>query len=475
MSSCPVQHHGMSKAKGCSHARLGRFGKLFPDLNACAVNERQAELLGGKDSPMHDINDQSSDSNVPAGYTFFSQFIDHDVTLDTTTQLDGSPLSLNEIKDLPNLRSPSLDLDCVYGFGPEASPHLYAGGTAPGRLLEGNSRNADDLPRSENGTALIGDPRNDENIFVSQLQLLFIRFHNKIYDMLVSEYSGGERFEEAQKVTRYHYQYLVVNDLLKRICDKDVFEFALERAKKGKFPLVHKADEHGNLPMPVEFSVAAYRFGHTTVRSTYAVNSLFTEVDLFDDRFGTEGFSSLPTELVVDWRFLLEVDKCVPPVMTKAFDLKFANQLICMPDPIVGRKASDNERSLAFRNLLRGNTLSLPSGQDVTTALKAAGYPISLAFSKLKLNEVIPNDSETAELVDHTPLFFYLMREADVLGKGNNMGPVGSAIILEVLLGSILHCGTGYLSHKDWKPLACIKGKGSSKFELADVVRFVES
>lgn len=475
MSSCPVQHHGVSKAKGCSHARLGSFGKLFPKLDACRVTEQQAQILGGKDSPMHDVNDQSGDSNVPAGYTFFAQFIDHDVTLDTTTQLDGSPLSLNEIKDLPNLRSPSLDLDCVYGFGPEASPHLYEGGNAPGRLLEGNSGNPDDLPRSEAGRALIGDPRNDENIFVSQMQLLFIRFHNKIYDMLVSQYSGGERFEEAQKITRYHYQYLVVNDFLKRICDKDVFDFALDRAKKGKFPLVYKVDEHGNLPMPVEFSVAAYRFGHTTVRSTYAANSLNTEVDLFDQRFGTEGFSFVPPELVVDWRFLLSVDKCVPPVMTKAFDLKFPEELICLPDPIVGRKASDNERSLAFRNLLRGNTLSLPSGQDVATALKAAGYPISLAFSKLKLNEVIPNGPETADMVDHTPLFFYLLREAEILGKGNNMGPAASAIILEVLLGSIVHCGTGYLSDKSWKPLSCIKGRGNAKFDLADVVRFVES
>ena len=470
--SCPVQHHGISKAKGCSHIRLGNFGKLFPKLDACNVSEEQAEQLGGINSPMHDVNDDTGNSNVPAGYTFFAQFVDHDITLDTTTKLDGAPLSLDEINDLPNLRSPTLDLDCIYGFGPEASPHLYVGATAPGRLLEGNLANPDDLPRSENGQALIGDPRNDENIFVSQLQLLFIRFHNKIYDMLVAEYEEGERFEEAQTITRHHYQYLVVNDLLKRICDKGIYEFALDKAHKHKYPIVYESDKHGKLPMPVEFSAAAYRFGHTTVRSTYAVNSNFTEVDLFDERFGTEGFTALPTELVVDWRFLLEVDKCIPPLMTQSFDLKLANELICMPDAVVGRKASKNERSLAFRNLLRGNTLSLPSGQDVATELKGAGYPVSLAFSKLKLNEVL---KENPELVDHTPLFFYLMREAEILGKGNNMGPVGSAIILEVLLGSIAHCKTGYLAHKNWQPLSCIKCKETSKFELADVVRFVES
>lgn len=178
---------------------------------------------------------------------------------------------------------------------------------------------------------------------------------------------------------------------------------------------------------------------------------------------------------MVDWRFLLEVDKCVPPLKTKQFDLKFNEELIKLPDAIVGRNADNNDRSLAFRNLLRGNTLSLPSGQDVAMALNSAGYPVPTTFSKLKLNEVIPSCPHTNALVDCTPLFFYLMREAEILGKGNNMGPAGSAILLEVLLGSLLHCDTSYLKQKNWKPLSCIAGQGNSKFDLADIVRFVES
>lgn len=476
MSKCPVHHHGVSKAKGCSHLSLGNFGKLFPELDPLPVNADQARLLGGAGSSMHDQHDTTADSNVPAGYTFFAQFVDHDITLDTTSDLHGNALSKGEIAKLPNLRSPTLDLDCVYGFGPEANPHLYHGERAPGRLREGNHANPDDVARSESGTALIGDPRNDENIFVSQMQLLLIRFHNKVYDSVVAKYDASKRFEEAQKIARHHYQYIVVHDFLRRICDESVFDFALKCAEKpNKYPLVYKLDKHGKLPMPVEFSGAAYRFGHTTVRQTYAANGESTEVDLFDERFGTEGFSSLPTDLVVDWRFLLEVDKCVPPQMTKAFDLKFPDELIRMPDPIVGRKASDDDRSLAFRNLLRGNTLSLPSGQDVAAALKSAGYPISLAHAKLKLSEVIPNDPQTNPFVDQTPLFYYLMREAEILGKGNRMGPVGSAIILEVMLGGLLYCESSFLSEKNFKPLACIKGKGNSKLNLADIVRYVNS
>ncbi|PCH64827.1 MAG: hypothetical protein COC09_01150 [Gammaproteobacteria bacterium] len=469
MSNCPVQHHGMSKAKGCSHAQLGNFGKLFPKLNGLAVSEEQAAALGGPGSPMDDQDNSSGDSKIPAGYTFFAQFIDHDITLDTTSDIESNPLSNRAIEALPNLRTPTLDLDCVYGFGPEANPHLYEGPTAPGRLLVGNSGNPNDLARSENGTALIGDPRNDENIFVSQMQLLFIRFHNKIYDSLVSSVSPENRFEEAQEITRHHYQYLVVNDLLARICDTKIFNFAME---KPGFPLIYKADKHHNLPMPVEFSVAAFRFGHTTVRSRYAVNSRHPEVDLFDERFGTEGFTSLPTDLVVDWRFLLEVDKCIPPLFTKAFDIQFPSELINMPDNIVGRDASDNLRSLAFRNLLRGNALSLPSGQSVVNALKAAGYPISTNFAALKLDDVIPHC--VSELVKATPLFFYLMQEAGTLGNGQKLGPAGSAILLEVIVGALKHCGTSFLSNKSWKPLACVAGRGG-KFELADVVRYVQS
>lgn len=472
MSSCPVQHHGMTKAKGCSHARLGNFGKLFPKLTPLSLSEEQASLLGGLNSPMHDIGNQSPDSKLPAGYTFFAQFVDHDITLDTTSDLHGAPLSTGAIIKLPNLRTPTLDLDCVYGFGPEASPHLYAGATAPGRLLEGSAGNPDDVPRNESGTALIGDPRNDENLFVSQMQLLFIRFHNRIYDSLVASVPLGERFEEAQKIARYHYQYLVVHDFLRRICDPKIFEFALKKVADHHYPLVYAADKHGNLPMPVEFSVAAYRFGHTTVRSTYAANSQFPDVDLFDERFGTTGFSTLPPELTVDWRFLLPVDKCLSPLLAKRFDILFPEELIAMPDPIVGRGASSNERSLAFRNLLRGNALALPCGQAVAGALKDAGYPISVNFTPLKLAEVIPADPATQPLVDETPLFFYLMREAGTLGKGERLGPTGSAILLEVFLGGLLHCEDSVLKDPDWKPDPCIAGPGKT-FELADVVRYV--
>ncbi|MGE4072018.1 MAG: heme peroxidase family protein [Lysobacterales bacterium] len=471
-----VCFHGTSKAQGCEHLRLGNFTKMFPKLPGLAVSAADAALLGGPGGLMHDASNGSGDSGIPAAYTFFAQFIDHDITLDTTTALAGSPLTAAQINALPNLRSPSLDLDCVYGFGPEASPFLYDQ-DAPGRLLVGNEVNPNDLPRNSNGRALIGDHRNDENLFIAQFHLLMLRLHNRIFEAILGATPPGERFEESQRQTRYHYQYLVLNDFLKRVCDQKVFQFATGQLHKRSYPIVLKGAT-APLAMPVEFSVAAYRFGHTMVRSVYPANGHYTQVELFDESFGTLGFGPVPAKLTVDWRYLLDVDHCISHVRSKAIDHLLADELIRLPNPVVGRSASANERSLAFRNLLRGNVLSLPSGQAVAAALAAAGYPIDpsqdLQFAQIPGWSAAPNDFQS-RISAETPLFFYLMREAGVVGKGERLGPVASAILLEVFCAMLVNCGTSYLHAKDWAPMRCIAGTGKDRdLTLADVVRFVE-
>lgn len=473
MKSCKPMH-GTAKAKGCSHLSLGNFCKLFPDLKTwaedCGIGhqceaEHIAEMLGGPGGIMHDVNSGSPDSNMPAAYTFFAQFIDHDITLDSTSNLHGDPQSTAEVNKLPNMRSASLDLDCVYGFGPEVMPFLYDQ-TQPGRLLVGNEENANDVPRNSDGRALIGDPRNDENIFVSQMQLLFLRFHNR---RIV-----GHSFEEAQQDCRYHYQWLVLNDFLKRVCDEGVYNFAISEIKKGKYPKCDIRDKCHRICMPIEFSVAAYRFGHTLVRSQYPANQDYPVVDLFDERFGTEGFSHVPSKLTVDWRYLLDVEDCHGYVQSKAFDHFLADELIRMPDPIVGRFASENDRSLAFRNLLRGYALGLPSAQSVAAALKSKGYNINpkqdLEWNGIPAWACIDKKYQD-KLEKHTPLFFYLMREAGTIGQASRLGPVGSAILLEVFGAMLVYCDS-FLKHKGWKPDPCIAKCGD--FTLADLVRYVE-
>ena len=527
MEGCPVHPHGTSKAKGCTHVAVTSFSKLF-QLDGVPLSEEEAAILGGPGGIMHDYDGMSADSEIPSGYIFFAQFVDHDITLDTTSGLRDAPRTQKQIAKLPSIRSASLDLDCVYGFGPEASPHIYDP-ERPGRIAENPL--GYDLARSPGGTALIGDPRNDENIFVSQMQLLFHRFHNKLYNERVyQEHSNCEqvdcgqrkaaesfnRFEEAQKQTRYHYQWLVLFDFLKRLCDPKVYKFAAKKLLDGDadFPCFYKPlDCNGNedlecgkLTMPVEFSVAAYRVGHTLVRSVYAVNDKQLDLQLFDERFSAVGFSTYPQDLVVDWRYLLPVDDCLRPRMTKAVDPLLADEIQNMPKRVVNSNNPSN-RALAFRNLMRGNAMSLPSGQAVRMELIGKGYPIEaqldLCLDQVpgwtKLDAIARKDGQgnpLPSLRETTPLFYYILRESELLHCGQRLGPVGSAILMEVFGGMLKYCKTSFLNEEKWNPDPCvskerhpwwpekyqegfkrktlISAEGYYPFELADVVRFVD-
>lgn len=497
MAGCPVHHHGVSKVHGCDHASLSHFSKMF-DLPPLAVSEALAAFLGGPGGLMHDFDDESPDCAIPAGYTFFAQFIDHDITLDATSGLRDAPKSDEDIAHLPNFRSPTVDLDCVYGFGPDASPHIYDA-DRPGHLAV--NPNGYDLARSPSGVALIGDPRNDENIFVAQMQLLFHRFHNKIYDERVQRETSAEpfnRFEEAQKQTRYHYQWLLLFDFLKRLCDPDVYSFAANLLLNDdpNFPFFPALDDHHKMTMPVEFSVAAYRVGHTLVRSRYAVNADNQDVELFDERFGTLGFSPTTPPLQVDWKYLLPVVKCVVPRMCKAIDPKLTDEIQVMPDPVVSSNNPLN-KALAFRNLLRGNALSLPSGQAAAGALNGAGYPVSVKSGMDLGFASLPPGAPADFDPDNLPLFYYLLQESWVVHQGQRFGPAGSAILMDVFGGMLKNCKTSFLKETaEWNPDPCISkeryawwieeyregfsrhalinSRGYYPFELADVVRFVE-
>ena len=471
--------HGTARAIGCSHMRLGNFGRLLdiPMTWADDVmigNQRRAEeiaaALGGQNGVMHDAEDASGDSVIPAAYTFFAQFVDHDITLEGRSTLAGSALPIHEVERLPNFRSASLDLDSVYGFGPEVSPHLYEPDDF-GKFVFGNQVNPDDVPRHANNRALLGDPRNDENIFLSQMHLLFLRFHNQLLEPVVDARNGRERFAAAQKQVRYHYQWIVLHDFLRRICDERVYNLVLRKilARDAAFFLL-QPDASGRIIMPVEFSVAAYRFGHSMVRSRYSVREGHQGIEIFDEEFRTTGLTPVPPELTVDWQFLLD------RVNSKAIDHLLANELVALPERVVGPDAGGQDfLSLAFRNLLRGYVLGLPSGQRVETALVARGYPIETE-QDLRLGEILEAadlDVETRNrLAKHTPLFLYLMREAGIRGGGNRLGPVGSAILMEVFGAMLVHCDT-FLRVDGWTPDLNIARNGN--LTLADIVRYVNA
>lgn len=466
--SCPRSFHGNTHGRGCSHSGLGTFGRLF-ELSPFFVSDQTLKALGQKNGLMHE-QDRRGNSNIPAAYTFFAQFIDHDLTLDVTSQLNSTRVQPPE--SIPNMRSMTLDLDCVYGFGPEASPHLYR----DEKLAVGNPINPRDLARvittnsagdvddvDDVGRALIGDPRNDENLFVSQLQFAFHLFHNRLID----EQACGD-FETAQRLARFHYQYIVLHDFLARICDPDVYRFALERIYQGEFPLFFGQGSR-EIVMPVEFSVAAYRFGHSMVRDVYQPNAKVKRVELFSDE--SNGFEAVKKKLTVQWRFLFESGNLCKG---RKIDERLAGELVELPEPVVD-DANPLNRSLPFRNLVRGRSLGLPSGQDVASTLADAGYPIDPDLD-LKLTKVAGWSSLDAavqrELQNGLPLFFYLLRESSVTTKGQHLGPTGSAILMEVFGGILMHCQNSFVN-ESWSPADSIVGS-DHELKLDDILRYVD-
>ncbi len=198
-----AKHHGLAELKGLAafcrrghqHTRDDRFGRMFPQLAPAYASAEVLRAIGRAGGPMDGGAAPERTSTVPVGQVFFGQFVDHDITLDVTSSLTR----VNDPGSTPNVRTPTLDLDCVYGAGPEAHPYLYHGAAsgpfASAKLLTGadappsgdaavDALRAHDLMRAPHGVAMIGDHRNDENRIISQLQLAMIRFHNRMCEDL---------------------------------------------------------------------------------------------------------------------------------------------------------------------------------------------------------------------------------------------------------------------------------------------------
>src|SRR3954470_2818845 len=268
------------------------------------------------DAPIDTAEPSDENPEIPAGYTYLGQFIDHDITFDPASSLQQQ----NDPDALEDFRTPRFDLDSLYGSGPSDSPFLYESNNPANKglkLLVGvNAANSEfephDLPRNQQGRALTGDPRNDENLIVSQLHLLFIRFHNKEVDRVRQhhpELTGGAVLEECQRVVRWHYQWIVVHDFLERIAGKATAQAVLKPGTATTPPTVDRQFFNWtNDPfMPVEFSGAAYRFGHSMIRPDYDLNEAILEIPIFAaaadpnplEHLG--GFRRLPFGWSVEW------------------------------------------------------------------------------------------------------------------------------------------------------------------------------
>ena len=254
----------------------GRFGRLFRSLPPAIFGKNDDDIkqnlkaLGEKMSATFDPPTDGKDpeeSGIPALYTYLGQFIDHDLTFDP-----ASSLQMQDDPDaLTDFRTPAFDLDNIYGRGPDDQPYMYdtdGKSFLLGTPLTGSDFPSTDLPRNSAtpARALIGDPRNDENTIVSQLQGLFHRFHNRTV-----KDNSTLTFEQIQKLVRFHYQYVVLNDFLSRIIQADVLDALKVNGKYDQKKLKFFHWKNGPF-MPVEFSVACYRLGHSMIRPGYRLN-----------------------------------------------------------------------------------------------------------------------------------------------------------------------------------------------------------
>ena len=424
MKKSQPRPHGAASLRGiehvpCSvHHEPGRFGRLFPALPGLSLETSTLETLA---KSMREEDTPSGDSSTPAGFTFLGQFIDHDITLDTTSSLDRQ----SDPAAVRNMRIPTLGLDSMYRGGLETDPMLFDR-NRHGRFLTGTRDNPDDLARNDQETALIGDPRNDENGIISQLHLGFLRFHNGVMQLLEDGKVAGPRyfdddFREAQRLVRWHYQWIVVNEFLPFIVDEAVLDSIFRDG-----PTIYRSTSPF---IPVEFSVAAYRFGHSQVRNRYTVNGEVGELNLFQAP-GLTSFGAVPAAHVVDWSYFFQSGDGKPQPSRK-IDGKLAHALFELPFI----PASDVP-ALPMRNLLRGQTFSLPSGEAVA--------------HRMGIEPISPSKLGTG--LDQNPLWFYCLKEAE-LNDEDRLGEVGGRIVAETLLGLLRSDPSSYLSQAPrWQP-----------------------
>jgi hypothetical protein len=291
MKSKSITPHGRG-VRGLSLPRSsvsfeGNFGRIFRALSPAEFGDDDkstlkalgalAALMVGPDDPPKDGPD-GEESGIPALYTYLGQFVDHDLTFDPASSL----MQQNDIDGLTDVRTPRFDLDNIYGRGPSDQPYLYfkeEGKESPklilGKSMTGGSTDGErDLPRNnaDPARAIIGDPRNDENLIVSQLQTLFFRFHNRMVDD-----NPGLPFEAIQKKVRWHYQWMLINDFLPTLVDEHVYNNVFPHRNRDKSiadapPVTRFYKARNEAFMPLEFSAAAYRFGHSMIRPGYRLN-----------------------------------------------------------------------------------------------------------------------------------------------------------------------------------------------------------
>jgi Animal haem peroxidase len=520
----------------------GRFGFMFKSQPPHAASDALLDRLGAtmEEAPKvggtvtnndNDALNENPNPKLTSGFTFVGQFVDHDITFDTTT--------LSEQESDPdattNFRTPRYDLDAIYGRGPSTDPQFYDPDDRDKFLVEKRPYSQIkglvttppssqdivydvkpdevwDVPRNEDGTAKIADPRNDQTLIILQLHVAMQKFHNRLVDVLRMQ--GVPRsavFESARRLARWHYQWMVTHEFLPAIVGQTLSDSVYKEttgAPKITLKYYKPTNPAGRSFIPVEFAVAAYRFGHSITRPRYTVQDVYdstgkllgsvSSVPLFQDaptENNLNGHRELPARLKIQWSKFFNAGTTLTARPVRQFDASLAGPLFKMPATAL--PDANTLGLLSQRNLRRGRKMGLPSGQQVarlmgvtplTNAQLSQNHRIfvKIPISGNKVEIVTPPgeyDEENQSLKEifadtgwggEAPLWFYILKEAEIVGKGRTLGPVGGRIVAEVLVGLLQKDPNSYLYlNAGWKPAPPI-APASGQFTMADLLKFAK-
>ncbi|MFO1203630.1 MAG: peroxidase family protein, partial [Tabrizicola sp.] len=452
---------------------------------------------------------------LPAAYTYFGQFVNHDISAPRGDVMshgaDAPPAGVVGAVDPPGLdrsrrasveiilrnffndHPEPLTLASLYGEGPgSADPNVRALYAADGKrfrlgktrrevdkvfvddmkdpALVDHATGAPDLLRTGGGP-LIADLRNDENLIISQLHLALLLFHNKVVAALEPSFPDPATcFAEARKVVTRHYHWLILNDYLPQLLSR-----AVQARPLAEYPSnLQKPNE-----VPLEFTTAAFRFGHSMVGSAYDFNANFgvgghlapegaTLAHLFaftsHQNMGQNapGLPELPDHWVIDWERMTRFQAGTAGAPPRPFgnaeriDLSFAPDML----NVVGDSEIAVHGSILFRNLMRGFHRRMPFGQQL-----ADQYGVD-RLSEAEVRRALPREkalapgmkslrqvAEDLGMLAETPAWLYFLCESRVREAGERVGPTASHLIADTIVGLIRHNGKSLLNTApDWHP-----------------------
>lgn len=430
-----------------SAGRAAGYGRMFPDLDGLPVEYEvlaAAGQPGGICAPAAVVGDSAGgpgDAAQAAGWPFFAQIIAHDITADRSAVGPHA-----DTAELRNARAPKLNLEVCYGDGPVGNPYLYER-EDPALFLTAD--NGWDVPRNSQGVALVGDPREDVHLFVNQLHVTMLLAHNAIVRLLRDRGTAdAEVFDEARRTLTWHYQWVVLHDFLPRLVGSRIVEDVLIAGGR------HFAPSPDEVYLPLEFADAAYRYGHSQIRDAYRLRADGPAVPLFPDLIG---FRPVTADHHLDMAQIFDLPGRPPAQRAKRIDGRLPNSLIRLPRQVTGDVTDEAHKSLAVRDLLRGMATGLPSGEAVAAALEAPA---------LTMEHIGPGWESG------TPLWLYVLKEAESLGDGDRLGPAGGRIVAEVIVGLLRADHCSYLSaDPGWQPTLPREGT----FSMADLLLLAEA